>query len=104
MSAATCNEGATPPDSPARARPPGCAGFLSLRCRSSLIPRRRDGYAPATRLEGVKNWKQRDMAEFFNRLLKERSSSAGNMRDRSRAAGGVVWVIDRKSTRLNSSH
>src|SRR5258708_20459819 len=67
MSAVTCEEQATPPDSPKRARPPGCADFSPLRRCSSVTDRR--GYALSSRLGETKNRQQRGMAEFFNRLL-----------------------------------
>ncbi len=57
------------PDSPKRARPPGCATFSPLRRCSSVIPPLRDGYASSSRLGETKNRQQRGMAEFFNRLL-----------------------------------
>ena len=67
MSAVTCEEQATPPDSPKRARPPGCADFSPLRRCSSVTDRR--GYALSSRLGETKNRQQRGMAEYFNRLL-----------------------------------
>ena len=55
------------PDSPKRARPPGCATFSPLRRCSSVTDR--CGYASSSRLGETKNRQQRGMAEFFNRLL-----------------------------------
>src|SRR5438093_7509955 len=69
MSAETCEERATLPDSPKRARPPGCAGFSPLRRCSSVIPPPRDGYARSSRLGETKNRQQRGMDGYFNRLL-----------------------------------
>jgi hypothetical protein len=67
MSAATCEEQATLPDSPKRPRPPGCAAFSPLRRCSSVTDR--CGYPPSSRLGETKNRQQRGMVEFFNRLL-----------------------------------
>jgi len=55
------------PDSPKRARPPGCATFSPLRRCSSVTDR--CWYASSSRLGETKNRQQRGMAEFFNRLL-----------------------------------
>ena len=55
------------PDSPKRARPPGCATFSPLRRCSSVTDR--CGFASSSRLGETKNRQQRGMAEFFNRLL-----------------------------------
>jgi hypothetical protein len=63
----TCDERATPPDSLQRSRRLGCAAFSSLQRCSSVTDRSR--YAPSSRLGKAKNRQQRDMAEFFNRLL-----------------------------------
>jgi hypothetical protein len=68
MSAATCEERATQPDSPKRSRPPGCADFSPFRRCSSITDR--CGYAHSSRLGETKNRKQRDMAEYTNRLLR----------------------------------
>jgi hypothetical protein len=67
MSAATCEERATPPDSPKRPRPRGCAPFSPLRRCSSVADC--CGYVPASRLRETKNRQQRGMAEYLNRLL-----------------------------------
>src|SRR5947208_16817201 len=67
MSAVTCEKRATPPDSPKRFRPPGCAAFSPLLRCSSVTDR--CGYAPSSRLGETKNRQQRGMAEFLNRLL-----------------------------------
>src|SRR5438445_8261395 len=66
--AAGCKERATPPHSPKRSRPPGCVAFLPLLRCSSVTDR--CGYAPSSRLGEAENRKQRDMAEYFNRLLR----------------------------------
>src|SRR6266550_5621668 len=63
----TCKEEATPPHSPKRPRPPGCAAFSSLRRCSSVADR--CGYASSSCLGETKNRQQRGMAEYFNRLL-----------------------------------
>jgi len=66
MSAVTCEERATLPDSPNGARPPGCAPFSPLRrCSSVTDP---CGYASSSRLGETKNRQQRGMAEFLKRL------------------------------------
>jgi hypothetical protein len=67
MSAVTCEEKATPPDSLKRPRPPGCAAFSPLPRCSSVTDR--CGYASSSRLGETKNRQQRGMAEYFNRLL-----------------------------------
>lgn len=66
MSAVTCEERATLPDSPKRARPPGCAIFSLLRRCSSVTDR--CGYASSSLLGATKNRQQRGMAEFLKRL------------------------------------
>jgi hypothetical protein len=68
MSAVICEERATRPDSPERPRPPGCAALSPLRRCSSITDR--CGYAHSSRLGETKNRKQRDMAEYTNRLLR----------------------------------
>src|SRR5438552_9769635 len=67
MSAVTCEEKATPPDSLKRPCPPGCAAF-SPRPRCSSVTDRCE-YASSSRLGETKNRQQRGMAEYFNRLL-----------------------------------
>src|SRR5207253_6481303 len=67
MSAATCEERETQPDSPKRPRPPGCAAFPPLRRCSSVTDL--CWYALSSRLGETKNRQQRGMAEYFNRLL-----------------------------------
>src|SRR5438105_3404921 len=57
---------ATLPDSPKRARPPGCATFSPLRRCSSVTDR--CAYAFSSRLGATKNRQQRGMAEFLKRL------------------------------------
>src|SRR4026207_2098315 len=66
MSAATCDERATPPSSPQPSCPPGCAAFSPLRRCSSVTDR--CGYVPSLRLGETKNRMQRDMVEFFKSL------------------------------------
>src|SRR5881394_3333074 len=67
MSAVTCEKRATPPDSPKRFRPPGCAAFSPLLRCSSVTDR--CGYAPSSRLGETKNRQQHGMGEYVNRLL-----------------------------------
>src|SRR5882724_4741105 len=68
VSAATCEERATQPDSPRRSRPPGCAAFSPLPRCSSVTDR--CGYALSSRLGETKNRQQRGMAGYINRLLR----------------------------------
>jgi hypothetical protein len=68
MSAATCKERATQPDSPRRSRPPGCAASSPFRRCSSITDR--CGCAHSSRLGKTKNRQQRGMAGYFNRLLR----------------------------------
>src|SRR6266566_7305273 len=67
MSAVTCEEKATPPDSLKRPCPQGCAAF-SPRPRCSSVTDRCE-YASSSRPGETKNRLQRGMAEYFNRLL-----------------------------------
>jgi hypothetical protein len=67
MSAATCKERATPPDSPKRPALRVAPLFSPLQRCSSVTDRR--GYALSSRLGETKNRQQRGMAEYLNRLL-----------------------------------